>query len=517
MLVLNTSIKNLIIKTYIMKKFIKNIIILFLLLTVAEVDAQQNAVFTHYTVNPYLYNAAQVGESGYTTLSAHYRRQWVNMPEAPDTKLFSAQTMIKDKFGIGAKVYLDEAHILKNFGALLSYAYYIRFNKANPKKHYLSVGLSAGFKSQRISFEESTIKDDLDPSIFYDGAANTVFDAEAGIKYKWRGLNVGVFASNIAPQSFQYKNDLSLLEYKPSFHIYGQVGYDFFLDKKQNFALKPSVLVRYIPDIPFQFDANLLFDWKNTIWIGGGYRYENTGLWAIGGFRVHDMVALTYSYEQSIDGYQAALGSTHEISLEFRFKKKSKKVDPLTNKLDKKMGSIKDELVAQNKDLIDSLQKTKEDVKDLSDRVDEINLTTNNVTNNGDVNNSTSTGSKVAYDAVGKVNFDLNSATIHSAQEADAKAIYNTIKDKGSNVIQVIIEGNASIEGSETYNLILSNKRTIAMKNYLISMGLDPEKVVISSKGNMEALVRDDNYKAKGSVTPDPSDRFVKVFILVNK
>ena len=103
-----TGIKNLIIKTYIMKKFIKNTIILFLLLAVAEVDAQQNVVSTHYTVNPYLYNAAQVGESGYTTLSAHYRRQWVNMPEAPDTKLFSAQTMIKDKFGIGAKVYLDE-------------------------------------------------------------------------------------------------------------------------------------------------------------------------------------------------------------------------------------------------------------------------------------------------------------------------------------------------------------------------------------------------------------------------
>ncbi|MGB1316334.1 MAG: PorP/SprF family type IX secretion system membrane protein [Chitinophagales bacterium] len=503
-----------------MKKTIKITILLFLLLAVAEVNAQQNAVFTHYTVNPYLYNAAQVGENGYTTLGAHYRKQWANMPEAPDTKLFSAQTMIKDKFGVGAKVYLDRAHIVNNFGALFSYAYYIRFDKANPYKHYLSIGVSAGFKSQRLSFEESTIKDDYDPSIFYDGASNTVFDAEAGIKYKWRGLNIGVFASNLAPHNFQYKNDVSNLQFKPSYHVYGSLGYDIFLDKKQNFALKPSMLARYIPNAPVQFDANLLFDWKKTLWIGGGYRYDNAGVWGIAGFRIHDMIALTYSYEQSIDGYQAALGSSHEISLEFRFKKKIKDFDSLAKKLNRKIGAVRSDLVAKNQELIDSLKQAKSniedlntDVEDLNDKIDDLKMTTTDVSND----NSSNSGSKVVYNALGRVNFDLNSATLHSAQKLEAEAIYDKIKEKTDNVIQIIIEGNASIEGSETYNLILSNKRTLSMKNFLIAKGINPDLVLISSNGNSEALIRDNNYKSKDSVTPDPSDRFVKVSILVNK
>ena len=122
--------------------------------------------------------------------------------------------------------------------------------------------------------------------------------------------------------------------------------------------------------------------------------------------------------------------------------------------------------------------------------------------------------SKVTFSAVGRVNYFLNSATLHEQQNTEAEAIYSKIKGNEDKIIQIIIEGNASIEGSETYNLILSNKRTLSMKNFLIKKGIDADRIVTSFNGNSDALLRysDDKKNSK----PDPNDRYVKVYMLLN-
>lgn len=497
-----------------MKNNNKYIIAIIMLLVVTISNAQQNAVFTHYTINPYLYNAAQVGETGYSTLGVHYRKQWVDMPDAPDTKLFSAQTMIKNKFGLGAKIYYDQVHVIKNFGALFSYAYYLRFNKESMNKHYLSFGLSAGFKSQTLNFDDVTLKDEFDPEVFFEGATNTVFDAELGVKYKFKGLHIGIFASNITPQSFKYTSSINALEFTPSYHLYGSLGLDIKLDKSDNFTLKPSILVRHVPNIPFQVDGNLILDWKNSIWFGGGYRYNNVGAWALAGFRIHDMISLTYSYEQSLDSYQTPFGASHEISLDIRFTGKNKLSQAdLEAKLDKKIRAIRNRLLTKYNGIIDSLDQ-------LNAKVDSLSKKSNEVIEQNIIENASTVvhkGTKVKYTTIGTVSFLLNSATIHKEQEVEALDVYEKIKAVEDKIILIRIEGNASIEGSETYNLILSNKRTIAMKDYLVSKGINQDLIATSSKGNSSALLRDDNYKDKQVIKPNPHDRYVKIYIMFNE
>lgn len=497
-----------------MKSYIKQLILGVCILWALDSDAQQNPVMTHYTLNPYLYNAAQVGETGYITVNAHYRRQWINMPDAPDTKLISAQGLIKNKFGVGAKLYYDQTHIVHNYGGLFSYAYYVRMKK-NPEKHYFSIGLSVGFKGQQLRFNEGTIKDNLDPKIFYDGANNTVFDAEAGIKYRFKGLHLAAFASNLAPHSFNYTNSIKDLNFKPSYHIYGSAGYDILMGKNKNFALKPSALVRYIPNVPIQFDANLLFDWKNTIWIGGGYRYNNTGVWGTAGFRLFDAASFSYSYEQSIDGHQAALGSTHEITIEYRFKGGGNK--KLKKQLEEKYDNMREKLLTKNRYLLDSLQKVKEDVAELENDVDATNDKINTLHNISE--STTFNGKEVKHSLVGEVKFHVNSATLHKEQTTEADAILAQLKQLNDDkkLVMVRLEGSASIEGSETYNLVLSIKRNAALKDYLVSKGISEDMITTSSKGNAEALMRDKSYKHKEDVSPNPSDRNVKVYILFNE
>lgn len=489
-----------------------NITSFFLLASSFYIFAQQSPVFTHYSVNPYLYNPAQVGEDGYTRVGLHYRNQWVRMPDAPETALMTVQGMVNNKFGLGGRIFFDKAHIVENYGAVFSYAYYARFKK-NPEKHYLSIGLSAGFKHQRLNFQEGTIRDDFDPSIFYNGASKTLWDAEGGITYRNKGFRISAFAANLAPNQYRYRDINKELDFSPAYHVYGAIGYDIVMGAKKNVTLKPLALARYIPNIPFQFDGSLILDLNTKFWIGGGYRYKNTGLFGIVGARVHDMVSFTYSYEQSIDAYQVNLGTTHEMSLEFRIKPKDK---DLIKEAEEKFDRIQKKLLENNRAFLDS-------INIFNDKIEQLEKEINNNKERIEILEKESKETiykerEIKFTPVGTINFFVNSAHLHKNQIDQAEDMYENLnsfdKDK---VIMIRIVGSASIEASEEYNLILSNKRTESVRRFLLEKGVDGDLISTYSKGSSEAVVRDTIFEELDNVAPNPDDRYVRVYVLYSK
>ena len=60
----------------------------------------------------------------------------------------------------------------------------------------------------------------------------------------------------------------------------------------------------------------------------------------------------------------------------------------------------------------------------------------------------------------------------------------------------IIIEGYASSDGSDAYNLKLSNKRAAAVKAYLVSNGIDAKR--LNTVGYGETNLSGDNNTAKG-------------------
>ena len=483
--------------------------------------SQQNPVMTHYLVNPYLYNPAVVGQNG-TSFNMHYRKQWVDMPDAPDTKILTAQGMFKNKYGLGAKVYMDKAHIIENYALKISYAYYIR-TKKNPETHYLSIGLSAGMKHQRLNFDEANIESNLDPNIFYDGAAKSVFDADAGINYFVKGFRIGGSIANLAPNTYNYRSNTSSLEFKPSYHIYGNAGYDIKFGSGKDLTLTPSVLARYIPNIPFQFDGNLLFDFKNIFWLGGGYRYNNAGVFGLAGFRIHDMVGVNYSYEQSVDGFQTQLGSTHEFSVEVRFNK-GKVKENLQSKRNENLESDYLKLLDTEGELLDSLnslqtesdyyqeqaEKAKKDKAELEAKIADITSANDSA--------QEESGKKIydALDFIGSIQFDINASNLYETHKKQVDLVFDQIVEgvESGDVVMVLITGSASIEGDENFNLILSNKRSENVRMYLIQRGIPEDLIVTTFKGNSEALIREQlDVKSANKKAPE-NDRIVKIHVL---
>jgi outer membrane protein OmpA-like peptidoglycan-associated protein len=55
------------------------------------------------------------------------------------------------------------------------------------------------------------------------------------------------------------------------------------------------------------------------------------------------------------------------------------------------------------------------------------------------------------------------------------------------------------------------------MKEYLVENGIKDDLITTSSKGNSEALVRDNAFEDIENTEPNPEDRYVKVYILFNE
>ena len=61
------------------------------------INAQQLPVLNHYIYNPYLYNPARTGQQDFGTVSIHFKKQWVAMPNSPFTGAVSLESPIKTK------------------------------------------------------------------------------------------------------------------------------------------------------------------------------------------------------------------------------------------------------------------------------------------------------------------------------------------------------------------------------------------------------------------------------------
>jgi len=90
------------------------------------------------------------------------------------------------------------------------------------------------------------------------------------------------------------------------------------------------------------------------------------------------------------------------------------------------------------------------------------------------------------------VYFDLDSSSLKD----EVKNILNNNKewlDSKPNVKQIILEGHCDPLGSEAYNIGLGERRAQAVFNYLISIGVSPDKMNIVSYGEEKPISEIDN------------------------
>lgn len=90
-------------------------------------------------------------------------------------------------------------------------------------------------------------------------------------------------------------------------------------------------------------------------------------------------------------------------------------------------------------------------------------------------------GTASAQQLLDKIYFDYDSAGLSDTARATLKSNYDVLKKKSA--ARVEIEGHCDERGSDEYNLALGERRAKGAKNYLVTLGINPDRLSTISYG----------------------------------
>lgn len=456
-------------------------------------QAQQVPLLSHYYYNKFVWNPALAGIQKYGQAYLIYRNQWNQIPGAPITKALTIDGPLKKKnIGLGANLYQDNAGIFSRTGGMVSYAYGI--NLSDESK--LKLGLGLGFIDNRLSLGDAVIKHTDDPLLQINNNNKTGFDANFGVNYSWKDLNIGVSLPQVLALDMTYDQPgTEDLVYKNTRHFQFNVNY-VFKAMEDKLKIEPNAFIRLTPNAPLQYDITAVASYRDFIWGGVMYRSQYAmGLMA--GVRLAKQFVLGYAYDLPVNSYKTYMRGAHEIMLGFQFgggvededlKKRLKNIDDRLNNHDTQIQDI-DKRVKGNTEDIDNLKK---DVKKNTD---------DNVTQDDDINalkkmfeefkNKLGKGTVAVGDVYEfqNVYFATNSYELSSEAKAEIDQLAAIMAENPA--LKIEISGHTDERGSDEYNLRLSQRRSKAVIDYLVSKGLSKDRFTIANYGEKKPVGSD--------------------------
>lgn len=321
----------------------KTYFILILLLAAGYANAQQRPHYTQYILNNYILNPGLTGIENYTDVKISGRDQWVGLDGAPRTAYLTIHMPIGKKdfkttatsyqvpgenprgtsywenytasaahHGVGMMIMNDKTGLYNRFSVNLSYAYHLGISE----KLNIAMGFAGGIT--RIGYDRSKAQaaDPNDPAL--GNPAADLFkirpDLSAGIWVYGASFFAGLSAQQVIPQAVAFTDDSLGIKLVP--HIFATTGYRFLLSEDINAI--PSVMVKYIQNSPSspQFDLNVKLQYRDLLWIGGSYRYQD-GYAAMLGMNVGNAFNVGYSYDFTRTALNTTSRGTHEFIIGF--------------------------------------------------------------------------------------------------------------------------------------------------------------------------------------------------------
>jgi len=306
---------------------------------------QQRPHYTQYVLNNFILNPALAGIENYADLKVSTRDQWVGLNGAPRTSYLTLHMPIGKKdykssatgfstpgenprgarywesyeasephHGIGVVVLNDRTGNINRFTANFAYAYHIGLS---PRLN-LSAGVAAGVS--RLGFDRAKATPEVAGDVAL-GDINTILnrirpDLNAGLWLYSSDFFIGVSAQQVIPQKFVVADDARFSQGKLIPHLFGTAGYRFLLSDDINAI--PSLMVKYVAGapLPLQYDLNAKLQYRDLLWLGGGYRIRD-GYSAMLGLNVGNTFNVSYAYDFTTTQLKTASRGTHEIMIGF--------------------------------------------------------------------------------------------------------------------------------------------------------------------------------------------------------
>lgn len=280
----------------------------------AVATAQNIILYSHYFLNPSLYNPAYTGTSGHNEVFLNFRKQWTGFEGAPTTATLNLHLPLNYRTSLGINAFQDQIGIIRTTTGMATFAHQVYFGQRVEDVHKLSFGLSAGITN---SFLKDPDNPD-DPAI--PNNTTYFFNGQFGVSYQLKNFNV----SFAIPTLFKTYVVSDIGFNKPGFeslnNTVSSMSYRFNFT---NISFEPFLIYR-TSDITKQFEAMGIVRLKNLVWFGGSFR-QDFGYSALAGFQLADQLKLGYAYEFYSSGVAGFNNGTHEVQFVIRVGKKQVK------------------------------------------------------------------------------------------------------------------------------------------------------------------------------------------------
>ncbi len=327
-------------------------LLLFVCLCWGNLFGQQVPFYNHYLINPFVYNPAFTGASDYVNASFVRNQRFSSFGSTAVNNYLTVEGPIaKGNMGLGLVVAHQNQGIQQQLMSSLNYSYKLKIND----DHHIRFGISAGVLDNRIDYDQLNAQETNDPYLTGLRPTAPVFDMNVGLMYNWKDLRIGISVPQIIGGKVKYAREKSRGYYQLERHYMMSLEYDFHLGEK--FILRPNAILRYMPNVPFQYDASLMGLYKNMLWVSATYK-SDYAVQFNAGVRVLDFLRVGYSYELLIGSMKTYnTGTNHEVFLGFSFKGKREKEIQVVEKEVK----VVDDLALKQRD---SIQKLKDELED---------------------------------------------------------------------------------------------------------------------------------------------------------
>ncbi len=278
----------------------------------SNVSAQQDAQYTMYMFNPLSVNPAYAGSRDALSVTMLGRKQWVNIDGAPSTGTLSIHSPLRyERVSLGLSVIQDEIGPTKNSSFYGDVSY--RFPVSKNSK--LAFGLKGGLDMFSANFNDLRVTDPSD-ALYTTPIKNQLMpNFGFGVYLNSDKYYVGLTAPKIIKNELDGGDNLgSSIASIQDRHFFLTAGYTFELNSVVEMI--PSFVVKAVEDAPLSADINVNFLFYEKLWIGGGYRFDDS---FVGNIVYHftPQFRAGYAYDYTTSDLGNYNTGTHEIMINY--------------------------------------------------------------------------------------------------------------------------------------------------------------------------------------------------------
>ena len=292
-----------------MKKIILPALLMFL--TFLDATAQQDPHYTQYMYNMNVINPAYAGSKENLSFGLLYRKQWIEIEDAPTTFSFSGSAPIGKNVGLGLSIISDKIGPVEENNVYGDFSYTLNLGG----EHRLALGLKAGVTFQKIGLfsqiGNGNIVDLGDPA-FAEDTNNSKLNIGTGLFYYTNKYYVAFSIPNMLKSAHL---DYNGVKYGTEIQHYFLTG-GYVFDLNPNLKFKPFAMVKSAINAPVSLDVSTNFLYAEKFEMGATYRLQDS-FGVMVNYAVSPSLRIGYAYDHIISDLKVSTPSSHEIILLF--------------------------------------------------------------------------------------------------------------------------------------------------------------------------------------------------------